>query len=389
MIDLRTLLLLIAVADAMAAAVLWMGAGRRMHHGAMSWIAALMARVLAVSIVAARMEPQVAAIAVAAGLLALSMTLQGNAVLAHQGKHLPTWVHTAAMAAVAMPLALLGADPANAVLFGGLFFGSLLATLTMIALHSPAAPNALARGRLVLGATFAMGAALFYVRGIAAVLSAEPLLAFTLPNAFQSATYVAATAAALVSTFGFMLLHKERAEGEAARLATMDPLTGAYNRRTFHEIAERELSRARRAGQPLSIIVLDIDHFRAVNERHGNRVGDLALQCVADLARLALRKEDMLVRYSGEQFLVMLPDVPGPGAVVVAGRIRKSVEAGPLEIDGRQVPLTVSVGVSARLDEGPESIEGLLARADEALSLAKQRGRNRVVALSLGRSIAA
>jgi diguanylate cyclase (GGDEF)-like protein len=73
----------------------------------------------------------------------------------------------------------------------------------------------------------------------------------------------------------------------------------------------------------------------------------------------------------------------------VAGRIRKSVEAEPLEIDGRQVPLTVSVGVSARLDEGPESIEGLLARADEALSLAKQRGRNRVVALSLGRSIAA
>ncbi len=85
----------------------------------------------------------------------------------------------------------------------------------------------------------------------------------------------------------------------------------------------------------------------------------------------------------------MLPDVPGPGAVVVAGRIRKAVEAEPLEIDGRQVPLTVSVGVSARLDEGPESIEGLLARADEALSLAKQRGRNRVVALSLGRSIAA
>src|SRR5260221_1021327 len=374
----------------MAAAVLWMSAGnRRMRHGATSWIAALLARVLAVTMIAARIEPQVAAIAVAASLLALSMTLQGNAVLAHQGKHLPTWVHTAAMAAVAMPLALLGADPANAVLFGGLFFGSLLATLTMIALHSPATPNALARGRLVLAATFALGAALFYVRGIGAVLSAEPLLAFTSPNGFQSATYVAAAAAALVSTFGFMLLHKERAEGEAARLATMDPLTGAYNRRTFHEIAERELSRARRAGQPLSIIVLDIDHFRAVNERHGNRVGDLALQRVADLARGALRKEDMLVRYSGEEFLVMLPDVPGPGAVVVAGRIRKAVEAEPLEIDGRQVPLTVSVGVSARLDEGPESIEGLLARADQALSLAKQRGRKRVVALSLGRSIAA
>src|SRR5512135_2134351 len=114
-------------------------------------------------------------------------------------------------------------------------------------------------------------------------------------------------------------------------MATMDPLTGAYNRRTFHEIAERELSRARRFGQPLSIIILDIDHFRPLNEKHGNRVGDELLQRVADIVRSALRKEDMLVRYGGEEFLVMLNEVPGPGAVVVAGRIRKAVEAAALQ----------------------------------------------------------
>jgi diguanylate cyclase (GGDEF)-like protein len=85
----------------------------------------------------------------------------------------------------------------------------------------------------------------------------------------------------------------------------------------------------------------------------------------------------------------MLPDVPGPGAVVVAGRIRKAVEAETMLVEAHRLSLTVSVGVSARLDEGPESIESLLGRADEALALAKQRGRNRVVALSLGRSIAA
>src|SRR5260221_11522669 len=100
----------------MAAAVLWMSAGnRRMRHGATSWIAALLARVLAVTIIAARIEPQVAAIAGAASLLALSMTLQGNAVLAHQGKHLPTWVHTAPMPAGARPPPLPGPDPANPV----------------------------------------------------------------------------------------------------------------------------------------------------------------------------------------------------------------------------------------------------------------------------------
>jgi len=110
---------------------------------------------------------------------------------------------------------------------------------------------------------------------------------------------------------------------------------------------------------------------------------------LADIVRSQLRKEDLLVRFGGEEFCVMLPQVPGPGAVVVAGRIRKAVCADPLRIDGREIPVTISLGVAARLDEGPESIEELLGRADQALSLAKNRGRNRVVALSLGRSVAA
>jgi diguanylate cyclase (GGDEF)-like protein len=169
----------------------------------------------------------------------------------------------------------------------------------------------------------------------------------------------------------------------------MDPLTGAYNRRTFHEIAEREMARARRAGQPLSLVMMDIDNFRAVNEKHGNRVGDETLQRFADVVRSALRKEDMIVRYGGEEFVVLLPEVPGPGAVVVAGRIRRAVSGTPIEAGGERLSLTASLGVAARLDEGPESIDELLDRAGSALQLAKDRGRNRVVALSLGRSIAA
>jgi diguanylate cyclase (GGDEF)-like protein len=389
MIDLRTLLILVAVADVMVAAILWIGAGRRMKQGAAMWIASLVARALASSIIAIGIEPRGGAFAIAGALLALSITLQADALLAHDAKRLPGWVHTAVMTGVAVPFALLTGDPVNIVLFGGLIFGTLLVVLAAIASQVRPAASGRASGRGILIAAFGMGAIAFYTRGVAVMFSADPLAAFVGPSAFQSATFVASAAAAIVSTFGFMLLHKERAEGEALRLATMDPLTGAYNRRTFHEIAERELSRARRAGQPLSIIVLDIDHFRPINEQYGNRAGDEVLRQIADLVRTALRKEDMLVRYGGEQLLVMLPDVPGPGAVVVAGRIRKSVEAEALGVAGQEVSVTVSVGVSARLDEGPESIEGLLARAEEALAIAKKRGRNRVVALSLGRSIAA
>ena len=135
-----------------------------------------------------------------------------------------------------------------------------------------------------------------------------------LPSGLSAALTLAALAASIAGTLAFLLLHKDRADAEARRLATIDPLTSAYNRTTFHEIAERELSRARRQGQPLSIVMFDIDHFRAINEKHGHRLGDEVLRKFADLVRTALRKEDMLVRFGGEEFLVMLPDVPGPGA---------------------------------------------------------------------------
>jgi diguanylate cyclase (GGDEF)-like protein len=389
MIDLRTLLFLVAVTDAASAVILAYSAGRRLRQGVGMWIAALACRALAVVALAAGIQPPAHALAIGSAFLALSTTLQAASLLAYDARKLPAWVHTAVLAGVAIPLALLGNDPANAILFGGVVFGTLLIVLAALAVQLRPVVVGRARARTVLVTTFATGAAVFYIRGVSAMLVSDPLQPFNNPGSFESLLFVAAVAAALLGTFGFVLLHKERAEGEAVRMATLDPLTGAYNRRTFHEIAEREVARARRAGQALSIIMVDLDHFRAVNEEHGNRAGDQLLQRVADLIRSALRKEDMLVRYGGEEFLVLLPEVPGPGAVVVAGRIRKAVEASPLLIDGNSIAATVSVGVSARLDEGPESMEHLIARAEEALSLAKQRGRNRVVALSLGRSIAA
>jgi len=172
-----------------------------------------------------------------------------------------------------------------------------------------------------------------------------------------------------------VMLHKERSDGEAARMATIDPLTGAYNRRTFHDIAERELGRAVRAGQPLSIIVVDIDHFRPVNEQHGNRTGDEVLRKVADLIRTALRKEDMLVRFGGEEFLVLLPETDRAGLARVAEKLRAAVEALNLEQVGT---VTTSLG-GAVAEDGAGDAALLLERADQALYGAKAAGRNRVV----------
>jgi diguanylate cyclase (GGDEF)-like protein len=387
MIDLGTLLLLLAVADLMLAAALWLGASQRLRDGLSHWAGSLVVRALGLGLLAWNGPLQGGAVAVGAALLALSMTLQAAALLAFDRKSLAAWIHTALIAAVAVPLQLLEPDRGSGVVFGGVVFGAILLVIATIAarIHSPAG----SRARGILVACFATAGVACLLRGIGSVLLADPMTGFRDPTGFAAATFLAAFAAAIASTFGFLLMHKERADAEARRLATIDPLTGAYNRTTFHEIAERELSRARRAGQPLSIVMLDIDHFRAINEKHGHRVGDEVLRQFAELVRSALRKEDMLVRFGGEEFLVMLPDVPGPGAVVVAGRIRRYVANEPIEAGGEKFAVTVSLGVAARLDEGPESIDTLLDRADSALELAKERGRNRVVALSLGRSIAA
>ncbi|MEO7744144.1 MAG: GGDEF domain-containing protein [Usitatibacter sp.] len=387
MIDLRTLLLLLAIADLVLAAALWLGAGQRLRDGMAQWAGSLAMRALGLVLFASQGQLHAGAVAVGAALVALSMTLQAAAILAFGRKSLVAWVHSAIIAGVAVPFQLLEPDRANGFLFGGVVFGTLLLVLAALCVQMRA--PALSRAKALLVVCFAAVGLACLWRGVGAVLVVDPLRDFQAPAGFAAVTFLAAFAAAIASTFGFVLLHKERADAEARRLATIDPLTGAYNRSTFHEIAERELARALRAGQALSIVMLDIDHFRAINEQHGARVGDEVLRQFADLVRSALRKEDMLVRYGGEEFLVMMPEVPGPGAVVVAGRIRRYVAHAPVEAAGHKFSLTVSLGVAARLDEGPESIDTLLARADSALALAKERGRNRVVALSLGRSIAA
>jgi diguanylate cyclase (GGDEF)-like protein len=386
MVDLRTLLALLAAADVVLAAALWSGAGG-LRAGMVQWSASLAVRATALFLMLWAAQPQAGALALGCGLLALSVTLQAAALMAFAGRQLPAWVHTAAFAAVAVPIQVLGTDVASATLFGGVVLGVLLAVTGGVAWQVVGEP--VERPRRLMVAALGVAAIVLAGRGIAAVFVAEPARLLLAPSGFAAVTVVAALAALLASTFAFLMLHHSRSQAEATRLSTTDPLTGAFNRRTFHEIAEREMSRARRANQPLSIIMLDIDHLRRLNDDFGHEAGDEVLLRIADLVRTALRKEDMLVRFAGEQFLVMLPEVSGPGAVVVAGRIRRSVAETPIDAAGQLLHVTVSLGVAARLDEGPESVDGLVARAESALALAKQRGRNRVVALSLGRSIAA
>ncbi|WP_448206381.1 diguanylate cyclase [Azospirillum sp. sgz302134] len=167
----------------------------------------------------------------------------------------------------------------------------------------------------------------------------------------------------------------EEANAKLEELATIDPLTGVWNRRHFLEFAAAELGRARRHGRRLSVFLLDLDHFKAVNDGYGHAAGDEVLRTAVARARGALRTSDQIARFGGEEFVILLPETDLPGAHIVAERVRAAIAGAPVSVDGRHVTVTGSLGV-AEWNGAEPSIEQTLRRADAALYEAKQAGRN-------------
>jgi diguanylate cyclase (GGDEF)-like protein/PAS domain S-box-containing protein len=165
-------------------------------------------------------------------------------------------------------------------------------------------------------------------------------------------------------------------ETRLREVAIRDPLTGIFNRRHFFEVASQLREISARHGGPLSVAILDADHFKDVNDFHGHAAGDEALRGLVRAARRILRASDVLARYGGEEFVLLLPETDLDEAARAAERMRAAIEAEPIAAFGRAIRLTVSIGV-ARVADG-ESIEAWLNRADAALYQAKNAGRNRV-----------
>lgn len=162
------------------------------------------------------------------------------------------------------------------------------------------------------------------------------------------------------------------------RLSISDSLTKAYNRQYLFQRLPDELDRARRYGDALSVLLFDVDRFKVLNDTHGHAAGDFVLKEVVRVAQAAIRDVDGLVRYGGEEFLLLLPKTPMPGALQMAERLRAAIATTALPWSDKQLQVTASFGV-AELRTG-ENDEELLRRADEALYAAKAAGRNRVVA---------
>jgi diguanylate cyclase (GGDEF)-like protein len=232
--------------------------------------------------------------------------------------------------------------------------------------------------RHVAGMAFAGASALMAYRAV--ILLFDPTLVtgvFQLTHV-QLLTYAVGSVLPVIATIGFLLLCTERSQRELERAARVDYLTDCYNRRAIEELATQSMASARRHGLPLSVLVLDIDHFKRINDELGHAVGDIAL--VESVARIrgTLRAEDVLGRLGGEEFIVLMPNADGASAVQAGERIRSSFSAQPLRMDGHDRSVTLSIGV-ATLAPMDREFSQLLRRGDRAMYAAKNAGRDLVM----------
>jgi diguanylate cyclase (GGDEF)-like protein len=190
--------------------------------------------------------------------------------------------------------------------------------------------------------------------------------------------FLALMVLSVAAVLSVVLLVGQKLETRLREAAQRDQLTGAWRRHVFDEAGEREIARSRRHARPFALLLLDLDHFKAVNDRFGHQAGDEALRRFAAATAACLRREDLLGRTGGEEFGILLPDTGRDGALRLAERVRAAVAALPLSFEGEPLHLTVSIGVG--IADGQDDWDSLIRAADVALYRAKNEGRDRVAA---------
>lgn len=256
----------------------------------------------------------------------------------------------------------------------------MAAVLTGIALalrhlHSPA----INRPRLLMVGLHLLAALGALVRAAHSAFSPDSATHLLQPTPVQTMTFLTLALALVGSNIAYLLMQSGLAYRDLELVASHDLLAGVHNRRRFMEIAERDWALAQRLGRPLSVMMLDLDHFRGINDEFGHLTGDEALRRVGQILQDAIREVDLVCRYSGEEFCVVMADTEPDAARRSAERIRRELAALELRVGGRQVPLSVSIGIAGlRSLDDHRTLSELLSAADEALFLAKVSGRNQV-----------
>ncbi len=319
-------------------------------------------------------------------LLHLSIALMLLGLYQHFGRRPDPWVIGVPLPLAALIFAFLHDYPARLVWVSLLLAVQLVSMLVLLYAHRRQAPG---RGLwlVMTGAGIALAVALWRVGAVE--FGWVELTSYTAPGILQALSHATLMFSLLLVTIGFMGMLHEGLEARYVQLASTDVLTGVHNRRALMDAFYQELAGAVRRRAPLCLLMIDIDHFKQVNDRHGHQAGDAVLRALAQAMKVRLRAQDLLGRYGGEEFLALLPDTDVAGGLRVADSLRTRVEGLLVHHEGSDIRVTISIGVHAWVPGMPEDSIGLVRDVDAALYAAKHNGRNRVEAFVAAAGMAA
>ena len=381
--DIPTLLLMIVVSSVVVAGALLVLNGNQRRDGLQYWaIALLLSSIAHALLLLYGRIPNLLTVVLGNALLASGLGSFLLAVRRFYGLTLYWWRLAALVALVALVMFIYQHQFVRRVAFSSVCLGAQTAWVLWVLLRNqPFRESNFSRGALLLASGLGLILATMLLRGTAAIFFSLDIATVLQSNLVQTLTFMVSFLASLVCSFGFVFMAKERADAANVRLAKQDALTGVANRRVFFERLEAELARSRRHGNPLSLMMVDVDHFKQVNDQHGHGAGDRLLVSIAQTMARALRADDVLGRMGGEEFAAVLPGVSPTEAQAIAERVRSAVERQALDAtQGGPQRATVSIGLVHSATLGADAdMDTLLPAADTALYRAKAEGRNRVM----------
>ncbi|HEX8979937.1 MAG TPA: GGDEF domain-containing protein [Parasulfuritortus sp.] len=380
-LDPFTLLFALIVTNALAVVSLVVAVGNRhdsQRDGMGKWAAAMLSETLTLVLAAARGHiPDIVSIVLANTFTAGTYALMLAAICEFQRRTVPRWQYVVPVALSTLAAAVLSHDLADRFVWSSLIYAFQLAMIARALVSDP--DTRLGRAWRLLFAGVALIVLVMGLRAFVALTDGRELAqphGNIAPHPVQILAFVAIMATALLGTIGFVLMVKERADREVLHLAMTDSLTLIPNRRAL--LMEVERSLAQRTSLPMSLLMIDVDHFKRVNDTYGHLAGDDILRTVAELLARRLRRQDILGRYGGEEFCVLAPNTDEHGARKLAEDLREIVAGTTLTTDRHTLSVTVSIGYVLCHSGSEPSLNELISAADTALYAAKQAGRNRV-----------
>ena len=384
MLDVRTLIFAVVAANMIcfvAIAVLYFG--RVPVKGPLAWALAKLANSLGLVLLFLRGHaPDYLSIVLANGFLILGAVLEWYGIrqflgIKRCGPAIKTFMWGAAPLVMAVIYWYSALDPllwVRRALVSLVFTGiSLLLTKDFFS-HTP--KTSAIKTAIVIYLSYATIMSINTVLSLVERPAIEQL--FLATSLHNSLLFLYSMLSAILGTFVMILMVSQELQRRLEKQATLDPLTGAYNRLALQEFGRHAFARMQRSQKPFAALMIDLDHFKKINDEKGHAVGDKLLVHFVNLVNKTIRSEDLLFRYGGEEFVVLVPVAKRDGCIALAERIRSSCESNPLKDEKNAVGFSVSIGLAlSQMDD--RDIYEAINRADEAMYGAKSAGRNRVV----------